>query len=951
MKNKLLVPLFLMLLFTLGVSYASSISVDLYVGETYAFQPRVIGDDGFDVDESITWYSSDTDVASVKDGIITALSKGQAVITASVSEGSSLRSFSVYLTVQSTVKSIELIPEKNEIYVGEEISAEYSITPYSGIPVPVYDKVTFESTDESVFTVDKNGTVKGIGSGSAFLKVISDDGERTSMKKITVKNMVKSIRIDSDIEEVYVGEEGKLDVIFSPSDAYNQDLEWSASSQIDIDDDGSFTAEAGGTAYVTAIAEDGDAKATYKFLVKSMVSGIEITSKPIELDDTRTEYQLTAELEEKYPGKTPIEDGIEWESNRSSIASVSKNGLVTAKGTGYAIITATSKDGEYSDSITLHIKLGEKSDIEAESIAFTSSISNARVGEACNFTYELLPADTTEDSLELTYYGGDGEVIDNDGYFTFIPYDQGRYTLIMETENELKDYTYLDVSSNISGIEIDSNGLIRNVDTGRYTIYLGQTGTLDYDLIKKSSAKSVLLKDAEWSSGDTDIITIDSDGEYFAKEIGDTYIQIEALDNNVTEMFHVEVVGMSESAELPSYAEIGLKTAFKPVPFFTLEEDLLYGYTTVLDNSYELEIEHLYLPESFLKNERDFEKERQKKLEDWIEAGTGDLESLEDELESSKDRYTMIRMFLSNSKEDYAEVNYDNYNMTDRSFDTLDIAEIKNEAFYASVVCKAELALITADGEHEDSMVVFADGELADFFVYDLNGALLNYDTILEDYELEAETAKAKAAAFESIENEAAEKTETLKAKYASLPENSRPSDETLLALESAKGLNMLLPGFESNYKRAVTRLEMAKICFGINNHFTGESAVSYPYEVFSDTADSYATWAYYYGLVPFSENGTFSPNEALTREEMTYMLYKTLKGLDKSVNSAISPPKSGLFEDQDSISDAYAPAVGQLAYRCTIVTGLSDTQFAPLEPATIDYTLKYATDLVKSLE
>jgi uncharacterized protein YjdB len=196
MKRKQMVIIGLIfVLFSLSFSYAESISLELYVGQTHALQSRVIDEAGFDVNEEVDWTTSDSDIATVKDGLITAKSEGNAVITATISEGTSLRSFSVYLMVKGTVDSIELQIPKSTIYVGEKIQSSFLITPVRNLTVPVYDKVHYSSSDDSVLTVDKDGIIEGISKGEAYIKIISDDGERSSFKKISVNNMVQSIDI------------------------------------------------------------------------------------------------------------------------------------------------------------------------------------------------------------------------------------------------------------------------------------------------------------------------------------------------------------------------------------------------------------------------------------------------------------------------------------------------------------------------------------------------------------------------------------------------------------------------------------------------------------------------------------------------------------------------------------------------------------------------------------
>lgn len=948
MKRKLMVTIGLIfVLFSLSFSYADSISLELYVGQTHALQSRVIDEAGFDVNEEVEWTTSDSDIATVKDGLITAKSEGNAVITATVSEGASLRSFSVYLMVKGTVDSIELQIPKSTIYVGEEVQSSFLITPVRNLTVPVYDKVHYSSSDDSVLTVDKDGIIEGISKGEAYVKIISDDGERSSFKKISVNNMVQSIDIQSDITKVYVGEERTVTAVIEPQSAYNKDFEWSSSSHVDIDKNGTFVAQSEGTAYVTATADDGSKKDTIKFEVDSLVKGIEITSPALELTDNRPTYQLEAKLKKKFAEIEPIEDGIEWSTNQTVTASVSKNGLVTAKKTGYVTVTATSKDGRYTDSITLHSVIGEESVVKAKSLSFTSEIKNAHTGEPCLLYYELLPENTTEDKINTEFYGGDGKLELNDGYIKFTPYDAGRYTIIIESENDLRDYTYINVGSNISDIQIDPDQLQKSIETGRYTTYLGQTGHLDYHFVKKYSDSSILLTDVTWSSGDNSIISIDSNGDYTSKALGDTYIQIEALDNNATDLIHIEVVSMSESAEFPAYAEIGLNTSFKPDPLFILEKDILYDYKSILDKSCTIEIEELYVPESFLENEKKFEKQRQSSLKDLIDNNSGDKESIKEEYENSKERSQLISSFLAHSEDGYAPVNYDDQELTDRRFKTLDIASVDDDTFEATVICKAELSILTTDGEHEGTMTIYTNGETTEFLVYDTSGNLLSYNTKLD---IDTDSNQSKQATLSHLTREDESLIETLEPQYSALEDYQKPRKDTLIALETARELDMILPSFTDNYQRSITKIEMAEVCFKLYDHYTGEITGVYPYNIFTDTDDPVAIRAYHYGLVPFKEDRMFNPDAQLTREEMVYMLYRTLVALDMPVSSAVSPPKGSTFTDQDSISDDYALAVGQLAYKYTIVDGITDELFEPQGAASIDYTLKYAINLAKSL-
>ncbi|MDE6086104.1 MAG: Ig-like domain-containing protein, partial [Muribaculaceae bacterium] len=123
-------------------------------------------------DKTVTWSTSNESVATVENGVVTAVAPGEAIITATTSNG--LKAECVVTVTAKIVlaTSISLDKEYIEGLEGDEIQLTATV-----LPDDATDKsVTWSSSDESVATVDENGLVTIIGIGSATITVSTNDG-------------------------------------------------------------------------------------------------------------------------------------------------------------------------------------------------------------------------------------------------------------------------------------------------------------------------------------------------------------------------------------------------------------------------------------------------------------------------------------------------------------------------------------------------------------------------------------------------------------------------------------------------------------------------------------------------------------------------------------------------------------------------------------------------------
>lgn len=126
-------------------------------------------------DKTVTWTSSDESVATVDNGTVTAVGKGEAVITASVGS----LNVNCKVTVSYPVNSITL--NKTEASVEEE----KTVTLIAVVDTEDPDvNVIWTSENSGVASVDQNGLVKGLKVGTTT--VTAKVGDKTATCAITV---------------------------------------------------------------------------------------------------------------------------------------------------------------------------------------------------------------------------------------------------------------------------------------------------------------------------------------------------------------------------------------------------------------------------------------------------------------------------------------------------------------------------------------------------------------------------------------------------------------------------------------------------------------------------------------------------------------------------------------------------------------------------------------------
>ena len=226
------------------------------------------------------------------------------------------------------------------------------------------------------------------------------------MTSVAASKKVKKIKLNKTSVTLYVGETYKLKATVSPSNASNKKVTWSSSNKkvATVSSSGKLTAKKAGKVTITVKAKDGSGKkATVKVTVKkpTKVSKIKLSKTSVKL----TEGNTTTIKATVSPSKATNKK-VSWSSSKTSVATVSSSGKITAKKAGTATITCKAKDGSgKKGSASFVIK--EK--INVTGVAFSKTNYSTYVGQELTASVTVSPADASE--TDVRYVSDNSDVI------------------------------------------------------------------------------------------------------------------------------------------------------------------------------------------------------------------------------------------------------------------------------------------------------------------------------------------------------------------------------------------------------------------------------------------------------------------------------------------------------------------------------------------------------------
>ena len=321
--------------------YLNQSSLTLGAGESCTLTKSVYPSNA---STSYTWSSSNTSVATVSNGKVTAKKSGTAYITVKTSNGKTAQ---CKVTVKPAPTSVKTNPTSVTLGVGEKytISENTNSGSYANAA-----NLKWSTSNSGVATVAKGSankaTITARGIGTAYIKITLYNG-KTAQCKVTVKPAPTSVKTNPASVTLGKGETYTIsESTNSGSYANAANLKWSTSnSSVATVTKGSankatIKATGIGTAYIRITLYNGKT-AQCKVTVKNAPSSVSLNKTSLTLNKGES-YTIS---ESTNSGSYANAANLKWTSSNSSVATVTKSSgnkaviKAKAKGTSYIKIT------------------------------------------------------------------------------------------------------------------------------------------------------------------------------------------------------------------------------------------------------------------------------------------------------------------------------------------------------------------------------------------------------------------------------------------------------------------------------------------------------------------------------------------------------------------------------------------------------------------------------------
>ena len=302
--------------------------------------------------KDITWTSSDETIATVKNGVVTAVSDGTATITAAVGKKSASCKIKVYTPVP--LESITLSEQNLNWDITLQDETTLTVT-YDPVYTTDDKKVTWSSSDENVVRVTGTGedqeTALVVAEGPGTATITAQVGNKKAECKVNFTASLNKWTLNEHNLELDKGETKQLTITFIPDYTTDpKDTTWSSSDEsvATVDENGVVTAISEGIATITAINANGTMD---ECNVTVTIPRVPAESLSLDKDYVIINVEQQDTIAASY-GPNNTTDVLRWDSSDESVATV-ENGIITAISSGTCTISASI--GEYFASCEVNV--------------------------------------------------------------------------------------------------------------------------------------------------------------------------------------------------------------------------------------------------------------------------------------------------------------------------------------------------------------------------------------------------------------------------------------------------------------------------------------------------------------------------------------------------------------------------------------------------------------------
>lgn len=508
----------------------TELSLPKYISARYGDEPKKIEATYAPEDfaGTLTWTSSNKEIATVDNGTVTFKGEGSAVITAK-DEISGLTADCV-VVVGDGVTEISVSPRPLDVLVGSEPMTLVVSTVPANYPLSILE---WSSTYTNVSTVN-NGVVTFVAAGKAEIHVTDPVSKKKAVCEVNVADgntdaVIKTITLDQVNLNISVGDD-PVQIKATCKDENGAvvenyaNLAWTAVRDtdsegteydvIEVSDIGVVTPKAEGKTVITVSdKKNGAVKAT---------CNVNVSAKKVTVNDVRLEpTERTLEKGKSFTIEASVlpmdaeDKTLNWSSSDENVATVTQDGEVTAVGYGKALIIATSVNG-IKGNCTVKVPEYDES-ITPTGITFESETRTIRKSKTVAIAYTLSPEGCGY--RDIVWSSSDATVasVDQGGLVTGLK--EGKTTI----KAKLKDYDFQ------ATCEVEVQEIFFNItfpDLTNPAIGKDGTGIPQFETVQLKPTYTPVFTDVDgteyiplvtsWKSSDETLAKVDENGKVTA---------------------------------------------------------------------------------------------------------------------------------------------------------------------------------------------------------------------------------------------------------------------------------------------------------------------------------------------------------------------------------------------------------------------------------------------------
>ena len=464
--------------------------------------------------KDVVFSSSNTNVAVVSNtGLVTAINNGTATITVTSKENPSIMA-KCLVKVGAPVLVTDVTVQPTELNLKTDGTYQLSV---SVLPSNADERgVTFESSNTAVATVSASGLITAKGPGSATITVTAKDSSgKKATCTVTVTQPVKGVTVSPSSVVIQKDNVQKLTASVVPENATNKKLIYKSSNETVavVSNDGIITARSEGWATITVCSEENQAI----YGTCTVKVGLPVYVTKITLDTTNVTMwagatrQLGVSIE---PANADIKT-VTYGSSNPDVATVSSNGLITAKKKGTATITVTATDGSGKSASCAVIVKQPVTGIQITPNGFTLV-----KGDVKDLKANVSPADADNPDVIWTSSNTNIAAVSSKGQVTAVNEGSCVITATCKDNASISASCTIVVGTPVTSVALAPNRASMN--TGEIILISASV------LPTNATNKGVIWS---WTSTDGGVITL-TNGSVKALKAGTVTVTAKAADNN-----------------------------------------------------------------------------------------------------------------------------------------------------------------------------------------------------------------------------------------------------------------------------------------------------------------------------------------------------------------------------------------------------------------------------------